>query len=100
MLEYETPNIPHARCTHSEVELRKCCLGQSANSKIPYHLINSFNVITSTPRLVVIATDCIGSYKSKYHTIMTTTALHVERNCETFANCKMATKANYFFTLY
>ena len=24
--------------------------------------------------LVVIATDCIGSYKSNYHTIMTTTA--------------------------
>ena len=29
----------HARYTHSEVELRKCCLGQSAKSKIPYHLI-------------------------------------------------------------
>ena len=27
------------RYTHSEVELRKCCLGQSAKSKIPYHLI-------------------------------------------------------------
>ena len=30
----------HARCTHSEVELRKWCLGQSEKSKIPYHLIN------------------------------------------------------------
>ena len=29
----------HTRCTHSEVELRKCCLGQSEKSKIPYHLI-------------------------------------------------------------
>jgi hypothetical protein len=29
----------HTRYTHSEVELRKCCLGQSAKSKIPYHLI-------------------------------------------------------------
>jgi len=29
----------HARYTHSEVELRKCCLGQSEKSKIPYHLI-------------------------------------------------------------
>ena len=33
----------HARYTHSEVELRKCCLGQSAKRKIPYHLI--INVI-------------------------------------------------------
>ena len=32
----------HARYTHSEVELRKCCLGQSAKSKIPYHLINIY----------------------------------------------------------
>jgi hypothetical protein len=36
---WESPNIPHARCTHSEVELRKCCLGHSEKSKIPYHLI-------------------------------------------------------------
>ena len=36
---WASPNIPHARCTHSEVELRKCCLGQSENSEIPYHLI-------------------------------------------------------------
>jgi hypothetical protein len=42
----KSSNIPHAGCTHlharythSEVELRKCCLGQSAKSKIPYHLI-------------------------------------------------------------
>jgi hypothetical protein len=26
------------------------------------------------PTLVVISTDCIGSYKSNYHTIMTTTS--------------------------
>ena len=32
----------HARYTHSEVELRKCCLGQSEKSKIPYHLINIY----------------------------------------------------------
>ena len=37
-----SPNIPHARCTHSKVELRKCCLGQSAKSKIPYHLIKLY----------------------------------------------------------
>jgi len=36
---WASPNIPHAMCTHSEVELRKCCLGQSEKSKIPYHLI-------------------------------------------------------------
>ena len=38
----ETPNRPpeaHARWTHSEVQPRKYCLGQSAKSKIPYHLI-------------------------------------------------------------
>jgi hypothetical protein len=29
----------HARCTHSEVELRKCCLGQSEKKEIPYYLI-------------------------------------------------------------
>ena len=29
----------HARWTHSEVQPRKYCLGHSANSKIPYHLI-------------------------------------------------------------
>jgi hypothetical protein len=29
----------HARCTHSEVELRKCCLGQSEKSEIPYYLM-------------------------------------------------------------
>ena len=29
----------HAKCTHSEVELRKCCLGQSEKSEIPYYLI-------------------------------------------------------------
>ena len=37
----ETPNRPHeadARWTHSEVQPRKYCLGQSAKSKIPYHL--------------------------------------------------------------
>ena len=39
---WASPNIPHARCTHSEVELRKCCLGQSEKSKIPYHLITNF----------------------------------------------------------
>ena len=36
---WASPNIPHTRCTHSEVELRKCSLGQSEISKIPYHLI-------------------------------------------------------------
>ena len=39
---WASPNIPHARCTHSEVELRKCCLGQSEKCKIPYHLITIF----------------------------------------------------------
>ena len=34
-----SPNIPHARCTHPEVELRTCCLGQSEESEIPYYLI-------------------------------------------------------------
>jgi hypothetical protein len=44
----------------------------------------SHNVVSSTPRhepagfelttLVVIGTNCIGSCKSNYHTIMTTTA--------------------------
>jgi hypothetical protein len=34
----------HARYTHSEVELRKCCLGQSAKSKIPYHSIKPYGV--------------------------------------------------------
>ena len=36
----------HARYTHSEVELRKCCLGQSAKSKIPYHLIKAWIYLT------------------------------------------------------
>jgi hypothetical protein len=40
--QWASPNIPHTRCTHSEVELRKCCLGQSEKSKIPYHLINIY----------------------------------------------------------
>ena len=30
--------------------------------------------------LVVIDTDCIGSYKSNYHTIMATTAPSVDNN--------------------
>ena len=30
--------------------------------------------------LVVIGTDCIGSYKSNYHTIMTTTAPKSPKN--------------------
>ena len=41
----ETRNRPpeaHARWTHSEVQPRKYCLGQSAESKIPYHLIKRF----------------------------------------------------------
>ena len=41
----ETPNRPpeaNARWTHSEVQPRKYCLGQSAKSKIPYHLIRVF----------------------------------------------------------
>ena len=41
----ETPNrLPeaHANWTHSEVQPRKYCLGQSAKSKIPYHLITSY----------------------------------------------------------
>ena len=46
------------------------------------------NVVSSTPRpswiwthvmLVVIGTDCIGRYKSNYHAITTTTALHNKR---------------------
>ena len=42
---WASPNIPHASCTHctqgvhSEVELRKCCLGQSEKKEIPYYLI-------------------------------------------------------------
>ena len=42
--QWASPNIPHVRCTHctcgilTQVELRKCCLGQSEKSKIPYHL--------------------------------------------------------------
>jgi len=31
------------------------------------------NVVSSTPRLSVIRTDCIGSSKSNYHSIMTMT---------------------------
>ena len=42
------------------------------------------NVVSSTPHrsriqlttLVVIGTDCIGSYKSNYHTVTTTMAPH------------------------
>jgi hypothetical protein len=34
----------------------------------------SHNVVSSTPRLSVIRTHCIGNCKSNYHTIMTTTA--------------------------
>ena len=34
----------------------------------------SHNVVSCTPQLSVIGTDCIGSYKSKYHTITTMTA--------------------------
>jgi hypothetical protein len=34
----------------------------------------SHNVVSSTPRLSGIRTDCIGSCKSNYHTITTTTA--------------------------
>ena len=47
----ETPNRPteaHARWTHSEVQPRKYCLGHSANSKIPYHLIASTESSTAT----------------------------------------------------
>jgi hypothetical protein len=43
---WASPNIPHARSTHSEVELRKCCLGQSEKSKIPYHLVTIFKEIS------------------------------------------------------
>ena len=47
----------------------------------------SHNVVSSTPRgvwlvlttLVVIGTDCIGSYKLNYHTITTTTAPILQR---------------------
>ena len=42
----ETLNRPpeaHARWTHSEVQPRKYCLGQSAKSNIPYHLIIRFS---------------------------------------------------------
>ena len=41
---WASPNIPQVRCTHctrgilTQVELRKCCLGQSEKSKIPHHL--------------------------------------------------------------
>jgi hypothetical protein len=40
----------YARCTHSEVELRKCCLGQSEKSEIPSYLINSFEAPNLFPR--------------------------------------------------
>ena len=39
-----SPNILNARCTHSEVELRKCCLGQSEKSEIPYLIIYDINL--------------------------------------------------------
>jgi hypothetical protein len=32
--------------------------------------------------LVVIGTDCIGKYKSNYHTIMTTTAPYIKLKSE------------------
>ena len=39
-------NVETPRSTHSdsEVQPRKYCLGQSANSKIPYHLTNGFYI--------------------------------------------------------
>ena len=54
---WASPNIPHAGCTHSEVELRKCCLGQSEKSKIPYHLI----------KCIAIRKNCIGGVIVNHH---------------------------------
>jgi hypothetical protein len=43
-LEYTSRDVYslNARHAYSEVELRKCCLGQSAKSKISYHLLIVF----------------------------------------------------------
>ena len=48
-----SPNIPHARYTHSEVELRKCCLGQSEKSEVPYYL-KAKTVIFFIPKIIVV----------------------------------------------
>jgi hypothetical protein len=43
-----------------------------SNNNINQEVIDGFKLTT----LVVIGTDCIGSYKSNYNTITTTTAPH------------------------
>jgi hypothetical protein len=58
----------------------------------------SHNVVLSTPclsrirthksTLVVIGTDCTGSYKSNYHTITTTTGIKRKINHSSFQRCK------------
>ena len=45
--------------------------------------------------LVVKGTDCIGSHKSKYHAITTTTALHPYIVSKVFARIEM----NIFFNV-
>ena len=50
--------------------------GKKHQPAVSHRQILSHNVVSSTPRLVWIQiyTDCICSCKSKYHTMMTTTA--------------------------
>ena len=61
----------HARCTHSEVELRKCCLGQSEKSEIPYYLIICDQVCKwlATGRWFSPSTPVSSSNKTDRHDI-------------------------------
>jgi hypothetical protein len=56
---------------------RKQSTGRKHTHKHNYKMLNQENLTMGTIKLttlVVICTDCIGSCKSKYHTITTTTA--------------------------
>jgi hypothetical protein len=66
--------------------------GENHRPTASHWQILSYNVVSSTPRhergsnsqlLVVISTDCIGSYKSNYHTITTTTSLEIQGRFKT-----------------
>jgi len=74
----ETPNRPpeaHARWTHSEVQPRKYCLGQSAKSKIPYHLIkllvNLPVKITNTCEIIDVWHNWLALYRGTINSKLT-----------------------------
>ena len=77
-------NLKKIACTHSEVELRKCCLGQSEKSEIPYYLIK-FKIVQGPLNAVRYKDDILDPIVLPF--LQHDNAIcHVARVCQDFLN--------------